>query len=128
MNSRLITLWKCGLMLLIILFAAQPFSSASQSTIRFTLDSGNSQFIVKTSSGGLFGAFGHNHVIKVGNFSGVVEITPGKLEPASMEMAVKADSLVVTDKISEKDIKEIESTMREQVLETGRYPEIGFKS
>ena len=39
---------------------------------------------------------------------------------------VRADSLTVTDNISDKDRREIESEMREKVLETAKYPEIIF--
>ena len=43
-------------------------------------------------------------------------------------MRIRADSLAVTDKVSDSDRQTIEKTMREQVLETGKYPEITFNS
>ena len=39
---------------------------------------------------------------------------------------IRADSLTVTDNISDKDRRDIESEMREKVLETAKYPEIVF--
>jgi polyisoprenoid-binding protein YceI len=41
---------------------------------------------------------------------------------------VRADSLSVADNISDKDRREIESQMREQVLETSKHPEIVYDS
>jgi polyisoprenoid-binding protein YceI len=43
-------------------------------------------------------------------------------------MKIRADSLTVVDKISDSDRQTIEKTMRDQVLETGKYPEITFNS
>jgi polyisoprenoid-binding protein YceI len=46
-----------------------------------------------------------------------------------LQLKVKAASLSLSDKeVSEKDRKEIEGTMRDQVLEVNRFPEIVFKS
>ncbi|HKE58414.1 MAG TPA: YceI family protein, partial [Pyrinomonadaceae bacterium] len=45
-----------------------------------------------------------------------------------LHMKVEANSLVVTDKISDKDRQTIEQEMRDQVLETGKFPEITFNS
>jgi polyisoprenoid-binding protein YceI len=43
-------------------------------------------------------------------------------------LTVKANSLAVTDKVSDKDRTDIERTIRDEVLETGKYPEIVFRS
>ena len=39
---------------------------------------------------------------------------------------MQADSLSVADNVSDKDRREIESQMREQVLEVGKFPEIVY--
>src|SRR2546430_7998459 len=43
-------------------------------------------------------------------------------------MRVRSDSLAVIDKVSENDRRDIEQRMRAEVLESGKYPEIVFRS
>jgi polyisoprenoid-binding protein YceI len=53
---------------------------------------------------------------------------PGTFENASLKLTVNANSLAVINDLKEKDRHEIEQTMRNDVLETGNYPEIVFQS
>jgi polyisoprenoid-binding protein YceI len=99
-----------------------------QSSLRYRLDPSQSRFIVQVFRGGLLKAFGHDHNIQIRDFSGEALITPDVFNPASMQMTIKADSLAVLDKVSDDDRREIETTMRNQVLETSKYPTITFKS
>src|SRR5262245_17044843 len=94
----------------------------------YHIDAGQSTFMVHASVGGLFSSFGHNHNIAVKNMSGETQFTDGTVAPASLHLKVEASSLVVTDKISDKDRQTIEQEMRDQVLEAGKYPEITFNS
>ena len=96
--------------------------------IRYKIDTAQSRFTVRASAGGLLSALGHDHNIAIREFSGEALVTPGSLSPASLNLVIKADSLAVTDKVSDKDRNEIQSTMKNNVLETGKYPEIVFKS
>ncbi len=50
------------------------------------------------------------------------------LDQASIRVTVRPDSLEVTDDISQKDKNEIETKVKQEVLETDRYPEITFES
>jgi polyisoprenoid-binding protein YceI len=102
--------------------------SAPPEVRRYTIDAGQSDFMVHASVGGLFSAFGHNHNIAIKDISGQTEFTDGSVTPASLRLNVRADSLKVTDKVSDSDRETIEKTMRDQVLETGKYAEITFKS
>ena len=43
-------------------------------------------------------------------------------------MRIQADSLTVTDDVSQKDRQDIESRMKQDVLETSRFSEIAFDS
>ena len=95
---------------------------------RYRLDAGQSRFTVRAFAGGLLSAFGHDPVIAVRDFEGGVECADDTLEAAKLRVKVKADSLAVTGDIKKKDRLEIEQTMREQVLETARFPEIVFES
>lgn len=94
----------------------------------YRLDAGQSRFTVQAFAEGLFSSFGHNPVIAIRDFEGEAECAPDTLDAAKLRVKVKADSLAVADDIKEKDRHEIEQMMREQVLETGRFPEITFES
>ena len=95
---------------------------------RYRIDAGQSHFTVRAFAGGFLSALAHDHTISVRDFDGNTEFTFGTVEPASLQMNIKAASLAVVDKISEKDRQKIETTMRDEVLEVSNFPEITFKS
>jgi polyisoprenoid-binding protein YceI len=106
-----------------------PASESSPPEIRhYRIDAGQSDFTVHASVGGLLSGFGHNHNIAIKDISGETQFTEGTVTPASLHMKIRADSLKVTDKVSDSDRQTIERTIRDQVLETGKYPEITFNS
>ncbi|MEK6299486.1 MAG: YceI family protein [Acidobacteriota bacterium] len=105
------------------LAAAPPAAGAT-----YRIDAGQSRFMVKAFAGGFLSAFAHDHNIAIREFSGEVQFTFGTVEPASLQLKIKSASLAVTDKVSASDRQKIEGTMRDEVLETGKYPEIVFKS
>ena len=94
----------------------------------YRIDAGQSRFMVKSFAGGFLSAFAHDHNRAIREFSGDVRFTFGTVEPASLQLKIKSGSLAVTDKVSATDRQKIEGTMRDEVLETGKYPEISFKS
>lgn len=96
--------------------------------LRYRIDAARSNITVRAMRSGLLKAFGHDHTIAARDFSGEIDITPDSLTPASLQLSIKADSLAVTDKVSDKDRAEIENTMKTEVLETAKYPQITFKS
>jgi len=108
--------------------AAVGSAPAPPEVRNYSIDAGQSEFMVHASVGGLFSTFGHNHNIAIKDVSGQTEFTDGTVTPASLRMKIRADSLKVTDKVSDSDRETIEKSMRDQVLETAKYPEITFKS
>jgi polyisoprenoid-binding protein YceI len=85
--------------------------------------------MVRAFAGGVLFFKGHDHFIKVGDFSGEAELTPTALNPASLQMTVRADSLEETRDVFTPEQKQIiNKEIRELVLETAKYPEITFKS
>jgi polyisoprenoid-binding protein YceI len=97
--------------------------------IRYRLDAGQSQFMVRAFAGGPLFFKGHDHFVKVGDFTGEAELTPGALNPASLQLRVRADSLEETRDVFTPQQKQIiNKELREIVLETAKYPEITFKS
>jgi polyisoprenoid-binding protein YceI len=94
----------------------------------YLLDPKRSTFQVLAEAGGVLAAFAHDHHIQIRDFSGTVNLSPGSVETASLDLSIKADSLTLTDKVSEKDRHEIEGTMKGKVLETAKFPKISFRS
>ena len=97
-------------------------------TVRYHIDGAHSRFAVHAYAAGLLSFAAHNHNIAIRDFSGEAEVTYETVEPASLNMRIRSDSLAVTDKVSDSDRQKIETTMRNDVLETSRYPEIAFQS
>jgi polyisoprenoid-binding protein YceI len=83
---------------------------------------------VQAFAGGLFSAFGHNPTFVICDFGGDAQFSPAALESASLMMSVQPASLVVIGDVSEKDKREMQRAIREDVLETSRYPEIIYES
>lgn len=104
-------------------------SAANALTLRYRLDAAQSKFMVRTFSGGLLFFKGHDHFIKVGDFAGEAQLTPNAINPASLQMTIRADSLEETRDVFTPPQKQIiNKEIRELVLETAKYPEIVFKS
>jgi polyisoprenoid-binding protein YceI len=76
----------------------------------------------------MLSVFAHNPIITVRDFRGGMRFTAETFEDASLETTVRADSLEVTGNVNDRDRPEIQRAMREEVLETERYPEIQFRS
>jgi polyisoprenoid-binding protein YceI len=96
--------------------------------MRYVLDPSQSRFTVQAFARGVLAGFGHSPTFAIREFTGELRFAPDALAEASLHMTVKADSLVVTSSVSPKDREEIESRMRQEVLETAVYPEIVYQS
>lgn len=94
----------------------------------YIIDPGISRFTVRAFASGMFSAFGHNPTLAIRDFEGEATFSPDALEDARLVLRIKAASLSVTDKMSDKDRRELESTMNREVLDTSRYPQILFES
>ena len=103
-------------------------SATDNNIVRYRLDASRSRFVVQAFADGLFSMFGHNPTIAICGFGGDAQFELSTLGRASLLMLVTPDSFTVTDKVSDKDRREIERAMREDVLEIARYPEIVFMS
>ena len=77
---------------------------------------------------GFLASFGHSPTLAVRDFSGEARFSPDAPDQAGLLLKIRADSLSVTDDMSDKDRRELERTMNQQVLESSRYPEIVFES
>jgi polyisoprenoid-binding protein YceI len=93
---------------------------------RYKIDPAESRIVVRAFAAGFFSAFAHDHTIAARDFDGEAVIDEGG--SASLRIAIRSASLGVVDKISDSDRRDIETTMRGQVLETEKFPEIVFRS
>ena len=94
----------------------------------YDVDAKKSRFIVETQTTGLSAMFVHDHKIEAREFTGQATFTRGEGRGAGLELTVQASSLYL---LGENDIgarQSIESALREDVLETAKYPQIVFKS
>ncbi len=71
-------------------------TQSNQTIAIYRIDAGRSQFMVHAFRGGLLSFKGHDHFIKVGTFTGEVQITPSVVSPASLSMTIRAGSLEET--------------------------------
>ena len=105
-----------------------PTNSVESLAPSYVLDAAMSRFSVKAYASGVLSAFGHNPTIGIRSFSGEAWFRPQTPELSSLQLVINAASLAVTSDCSDKDRREIERIMREEVLETAHFPEIRFTS
>jgi polyisoprenoid-binding protein YceI len=86
------------------------------------------RFVVQAFAEGLLSAFGHSPEFAVSDFSGEIQLDHDSPEQSSLSLKVNTRSLRLKDQVNEKDRREIERAMHDEVLETSRYPEITFIS
>ena len=96
--------------------------------VHYPFDPAASRFTVQAFAEGLLSMFGHDPVIGVQDFQGEASFMPDTFENASLKLTINANSLRVVNDVKEKDRQDIERTMRDEVLETRKYPEIVFQS
>ena len=105
-----------------------PNSTDSAAATVYVLEPGLSRFTAKAVATGLFAAFGHSPLFAIRQFAGEVKFAPDASEQTALRVVAQATSLELLDKMSDKDRREIENTMRNDVLETSRFPEIVFEA
>jgi polyisoprenoid-binding protein YceI len=116
------------------LFRLQPQTNSAQpqperGIEQYVIDAKGSSFVVQAFSSGILGAFGHSPRIAIRDFGGEVQVTcdSATIVDARVRMSIRANSLEMIDKISEKDRNEMHRQMFNDVLETDRFPEIVYE-
>jgi len=105
---------------------SSPTGAATQ---RYRLDASQSKFIARALAGGLLWFKGHDHLVAVREFTGEAQLTPGSVNPASLQITAKAESMVETSSVFTEPQKQIiNKELREIVLEPSKYPDIIFRS
>jgi polyisoprenoid-binding protein YceI len=109
--------------------AVEVRAETSPVVARFEIDAQRSHFTVHAGRSGLLWFRGHDHYLAVRDFQGHVELALDTLNPASLEMTVRADSLEETGAVFTSQQKNIiNREVEEIVLETAKYAEITFRS
>jgi polyisoprenoid-binding protein YceI len=101
-------------------------SAAETQADRYVVDGRSSRFTVQAFATGMLARMGHNPTIGIRDFSGEMKFNPEKLEAGSFHLLIQSASLSVQDDISDKDLREIERLMKQEVLETATFPEIVY--
>ena len=106
-----------------IVHATRP--QAEDATVHYVIDPQGSTFIAQAFATGLLSSFGHSPKLAIRDFKGELSFSQNgmSIEGARLNISIQADSLEVTDDIAEKDRQEIHRKMRDEVLETDRFPE-----
>jgi polyisoprenoid-binding protein YceI len=99
----------------------------TEASVLYITDTRASQFTVQVFAGGLLSAFGHSPTISLRNFEGEVLVNSEDVSHSSLKITIQAESLSVRDDISDKDRREIERTMKQDILETAGFPEIVYE-
>lgn len=107
---------------------AHTSAAPAPTRARFVMDARRSRFTVQAFAAGLLSAMGHNPTIGIRTFAGDVEFDPASLHAASLRLTIQASSLDVLDDVSDKDRREMERVMKNNVLDVCRFPEIAFEA
>jgi polyisoprenoid-binding protein YceI len=77
---------------------------------------------------GILSAMGYNARIGIRTFAGEVDFNAEAAQASGFRLSMQSNSVGVLDDISDKDRREIERMMNEQVLESSKYPEIVYEA
>ena len=105
-----------------------PIDATPAAATLYVLDPGVSRFTARAFATGLLASLGHNPSFAIRQFAGEARFSPEAPEQSSLRIVVQSASLELTDQVSDKDRREIERAMRNEVLETARFPEIVFEA
>jgi len=85
--------------------------------------------MVHAHRGGLLWFKGNDHFVKVGRYSGEVQLDPTQANTASLVMSIESDSLEETGAVFTTQQKQtIKKELNDIVLEKDKYPQITFRS
>ena len=90
---------------------------------------GRGYFRIHVGTGGLFGAFAHDHLIEARKVEGCAVLDANNLTRSSIKLTFPASSVRVLDpNESEKDRATVQQNMENDVLMISKYPRVVFES
>jgi len=114
---------------LLMTFALSAFLCGTLHAENVCVVPGRGFFRVHTDTGGLFGAFGHEHVIEAMKIEGCAAVDARNLAQSSVKLTFNAADVRVMDpKESADDRAKVQKTMETDVLRVSEYPRIAFES
>ena len=97
------------------------------SLLHYVVDARASRFTVQVFASGMLSAMGHDPTMGIRTFRGEVDFSAESAEGRGFHLTVQSNSLNVLDDLKDKDRREIERMMNDQVLEVSKYPEIVYE-
>lgn len=94
----------------------------------YRLDPAQSRFTVQAFATGVLSLFAHSPTFAVRDFQGVCSLDNGSPGRMTLDIVVKSGSLVLTDRVSSIERRDIERRMRSEVLQVSTYPEIRYQA
>jgi polyisoprenoid-binding protein YceI len=95
---------------------------------RYRFDPSLSRFTVQAFASGLLSFLGHSPTFAVRDFAGFLRFDGSPVQGLKLEVNVKAAALELVENVKPTDRREIEDTMRRDVLETEAYTEITYQA
>ena len=89
---------------------------------------GLGHFTVQATATGMLAMLGHSPTFAIRDYEGTVRVDGPEGEGLGVELTIRAESLELLDEVKASDRREIVDRMHREVLETSRYPEIGFET
>ena len=90
---------------------------------------GRGYFRIRVGTGGLFGAFAHNHLIEAQKLEGCASLDTRDLARSSIKVTFAASGVRVMDPgESDKSRAEVQHNMETEVLRISEFPKITFES
>lgn len=100
--------------------------TAKAGLLHYVVDARSSRFTVQAFATGILSAMGHNPKIGIRTFTGEVDFSADGAQAGRFRLSMKSNSLGVLDDVSDKDRRDIEKMMNEQVLEPSKYPDMVY--
>jgi polyisoprenoid-binding protein YceI len=96
---------------------------------RYRLDAAPSKFVAHALAGGMLWFKGHDHLVAVKEFSGEAQLDPDQINPASLQITAKSNSMTETSSVFTDQQKQIiNKELHDIVLQPDQYPDITFRS
>jgi polyisoprenoid-binding protein YceI len=94
----------------------------------YNIDASSSRCVIKAFVEGLLAAFSHDPTILAPEIAGRVHFVASDPQSAWVTIVINTHALTVAGDVNERDRREIERGMRDNVLEVAKYPDITFRS
>jgi polyisoprenoid-binding protein YceI len=95
---------------------------------RFEIDARASLFTVQAFAAGMAAVVAHSPKFAIRDIVGDIQFVPGTMQKSSVALTISTGSLEIMDEVSGADLREIERTMFDEVLEKNIYPRIDYRS